>query len=195
MSDGFVLGDRAEAELLRSGWSRIQQAGLMLPPDRRVVRGFVFAELWRPTKSGRMRKIWEDRGENLVVDEGINYIFANDIEAASNFLGLKDTGAPAAGDTMASHAGWATITPYSNATDPAYTEDASTTDEKVSNSGAPAAFNINATDEIFGAFLKTDSTKGGTAGTLVGAKDFSASVNVINGDTLNVTYEIAGSSS
>ena len=34
-----------------------------------------------------------------------------------------------------------------------------------------------------------------TAGTLVAAKDFSSSVNVSNGDTLNVTYTINASSS
>ena len=103
------------------------------------------------------------------------------------FIGLKDTGTPAAGDTMASHAGWATITPYSNATDPGWTEDATASDEQVSNSSSPAVFNINATDTVFGAFLKTDNTKGGTAGTLIGAKDFAASQAVANLDTLNVT--------
>jgi len=97
---------------------------------------------------------------------------------------------------MASHAGWAEIVPYSDATRIAFTEDASTTDEAVSNSGSPASFSINATDTVFGAFLTTDSTKSGTAGTLIAAKDFTGgSQAVADGDTLNVTYTITGSSS
>lgn len=155
-------------------------------------RGFVIAECY--DKDGNLK--WRDEGENLVVDTGINYIFGNDIEAATLYVGLKDTGAPAAGDTMASHAGWAEITPYSDATRIAFTENASTTDEAVSNSGSPAAFAINATDTVFGCFLTTDSTKAGTAGTLIGAEDFSGgSQAVTSGDTLNVTYTISASSS
>jgi len=160
--------------------------------DNFKIRGYVIAECYSP--DGTLK--WRDEGENLVVDEGINWIFANDIEAASLFIGLKDTGTPAAGDTMASHAGWAEIVPYSDATRIAFTEDASTTDEAVSNSGSPASFSINATDTVFGAFLTTDSTKSGTAGTLIAAKDFTGgSQAVADGDTLNVTYTITGSSS
>ena len=59
------------------------------------------------------------------------------------------------------------------------------------NSAAKAVFNINATDEVFGAFLKDDSTKGGTAGILYGAGDFGASRNVENGDTLNVQIDLS----
>ena len=160
--------------------------------DGLKLRGFVIAECYGP--DGRLK--WRDEGENLIVDTGINYIFGNDIEAATLYLGLKDTGNPLAADTMASHASWAEITPYSNATRVAFTEDASATDEKVTNQASPAAFTINATDTIFGAFLTTDSTKGGTAGTLIGVKDFTGgSQAVSDGDTLNVTYEITGSSS
>ncbi len=153
------------------------------------IRGFVTMECIGPD-GGRK---WIQHGENIVVDTGINYIFANDIEAATLYVGLKDTGTPVAADTMASHASWAEIhTIYSEGTRPAFTEDASTTDEKVSNSGSPAAFSITGTDTVFGAFLTTDSTKNGTAGTLIGVEDFGASQAVSNGDTLNVTYEITG---
>ena len=160
--------------------------------DAMKIRGYVIAECYGP--DGTLK--WRDEGENLVVDEGINYIFANDIEAATLYIGLKDTGTPAAGDTMASHVSWVEIVPYSDATRIAFTEDASTTDEAVSNSGSPASFTINATDTVFGAFLTTDSTKSGTAGTLIAAKDFTGgSQAVSDGDTLNVTYTISGSSS
>ena len=155
--------------------------------------GHVIAECYGP--DGNLK--WREEGENLIVDGGLNWILENDIAAATGtlYIGLKDTGTPVAADTMASHASWATITPYSNATDPAWTEDATGSDEQVSNSASPAAFNINAADTVFGAFLKTDNTKGGTAGTLIGVKDFAASQGVNDGDTLNVTYTVAASSS
>lgn len=192
MSDGLMIGDRAAVQRFRpSKVFRRQPSGLLTPErGRLLIRTWVKAELFRG-----YRKIWEDEGENLVVDAGINWIFANDIEAATLYLGLKDTGTVSAGDTMASHGGWSELTNYDEATREAYTEDGSTTDEKVSNSGSPAQFTMNTTDDIYGAFLTTDSTKGGTGGTLIGAKDFSAAVSVVDNDVLNVTYEIAGSSS
>ena len=154
--------------------------------------GYVVVECYGP--DGELK--WRDEGPNLVVNTGIDYILNNDIAAASLFIGLKDTGTPAAGDTMASHAGWATITPYSNATDPAWTEDGTGTDQDVSNSASPAVFNINAADTVFGAFLKDNNTKGGATGTLIAAKDFTGGSQVVaDGDTLNVTYTITGSSS
>jgi len=162
------------------------------------LEGFVKAELWRQFPEGRAL-VWRDAGRNLVVDTGIDYILECALSGTAQdttfFVGLKDTGTPVAADTMASHASWATITPYSNATDPAWTEDDTGTDQTVSNSASPAAFSINATDEVFGAFLKDANTKGGATGLLVAVKDFAASVNVIDTDTLNVTYSIVGSSS
>jgi hypothetical protein len=42
---------------------------------------------------------------------------------------------------------------------------------------------------VAGAFLTTDNTKGGTAGTLFSASDFTGGDRLLqSGDTLNVTY-------
>jgi hypothetical protein len=60
----------------------------------------------------------------------------------------------------------------------------------MSNSTSKAVFNINATDTVFGAFLKDNNTKGGATGTLFGAGDFAASRAVASGDTLNVQVDI-----
>lgn len=150
-------------------------------------KGVIEAECYGP--DGKLK--WRSRSNNRVVDEGINYIFGNDIEAASLFVGLKDTGTPLAAWTLSS--GLTEITPYSG-NRLAFTENASGTDEGISNSGSPASFSINATDTVFGAFLATVNT--GTAGTLIAAGDFSGgSQAVSDGDTLNVTYTITGSSS
>lgn len=152
---------------------------------------------WCYKPDGTLR--WEDGFSNLVVTLGRNALLNNTFDAPAGavawYVGLKDTGAPAAGDTMASHAGWDTITPYSNATDPAWTKNGSASGGAMSNSSSKAVFTINATDEVFGAFLKSDNEKGGTAGTLFGAGDFSASRNVLSGDTLNVQVDLSVTSS
>ena len=131
-------------------------------------------------------QVWE----NIVVNVGLDHLLDVTLSGGSQdttwFVGLKDTGTPVAADTMASHSSWATISPYSDGTDPAWA-DAGVSSQSVDNSASPAAFNINATDEIFGAFLKDNSTVDGATGILYAVGNFASSRNVENGDTLNVT--------
>ena len=149
-------------------------------------------QVWCYKPDGSLR--WFDEFYNLVTTLGLNALLDNTFDnaaAAFNwYVGLKDTGNVVAGDTMASHSGWATITPYSDATDPAWTKNGVASSGSMSNSSSKAAFNINATDTIFGAFLKDDNTKGGTAGTLYGGGNFSSSRAVVDGDTLNVQIDL-----
>ena len=86
-------------------------------------------------------------------------------------------------DTMASHAPWAEITPYSG-NRPAFTP-GSIAAGSVDNSGSKAVFTINAGATIYGAFLNDAAS--GTAGILLGMGPFAASRSVLSGDTLNVT--------
>jgi hypothetical protein len=102
------------------------------------------------------------------------------------FVGLKGTGTVVAGDTLQSHAGWAEIAPYSNATRPQWTP-GTISAGSVDNSAAKAVFNINATATVYGCFLTNDAVVSGTFGLLFGAGDFSSSRSVASGDTLNVT--------
>jgi hypothetical protein len=92
---------------------------------------------------------------------------------------------PRAADTMASKS-FNENTTYSNGTRPTFTP-GTVAAKSVDNSASKAVFNINGSTRIFGAFVGTNSTKGGTTGTLVGGGLFSASRQVENGDTLNVT--------
>ena len=137
--------------------------------------------------------VWTEEFDNMVVTAGaakyLDATLKTGLAAPAWYVGLKDTGTPVIADTMASHASWATITPYSNATDPAWTPGSITGTSTVSvdNSASKAVFNINAPDDVYGAFLKDNSTKGGTTGTLLGVGDFAAFRSVQNGDTLNVT--------
>lgn len=133
---------------------------------------------------------WVEEFDNLVVTAGLNKALDATLKTGLTtpawYVGLKGAGTVAAGDTMASHAGWAEVTPYSDATRPAWTPGV-ISGGSVDNSASKAVFNINASSTVAGAFLADNNTKGGATGTLYGAGDFSASRSVVSGDTLNVT--------
>jgi len=193
LSLAWTLAKRLEA----LGYCRIERArsavsalaGLIM---RTALRFGAFAKCHYTVRcfdaGGNLK--WVEAFGNLVVDEGLDDIldkyFKGSAYTAAHYIGLKGTGAVAAGDTMAAHAGWSELTPYSNATRPAYTTGA-VSGQSIDNSGAVATFTINATATVVGAFLSTDGTKGGTAGTLFGGGDFAASRNVESNDTLEVT--------
>lgn len=142
---------------------------------------------------------WEASEHNLVVNVGLQDMntkyFTGAAYTATWFIGVYGAAAsnnPAAGDTAASHAGWTEVTAYSQATRPAITFSTATTADPsvISNSSSPATFSINGTTTIGGAFLISNSTKGGTTGILFSAADFAApgDRSVVSADTLSVTY-------
>ena len=148
-------------------------------------------------KDGNLK--WEDSSHNLVVNVGLQDMntkyFTGSSYTAAWYLGLYGAGAsntPAAADTMSSHAGWTEVTDYSQSTRPACSFGTPTAaDPSVgTNSLSPATFSINATTTVGGAFLTSNSTKGGTTGILFSAADFSSPGDraVVSGDTLSVTY-------
>lgn len=136
---------------------------------------------------------WEDDLSNLVVTVGkndlLNQYFRGSAYTATFFVGLKVAGSISAADTMASKS-WTEITAYSNATRPAFTA-AVPSAGSTNNSASPAVFNINGTATVGGCFIVTNSTKGGTTGTLFSATDFAVARSVLSGDTLTVTYTIS----
>jgi hypothetical protein len=148
-------------------------------------------------KDGNLK--WEAQSKNLVVNVGLQYMAGSALTSVSQittwYLGLYGAGAsntPAAGDTMASHAGWTEVTAYSNANRVTATLVTATTANPsvVTNTASPAVFNINGTTTVGGAFLTSNDTKGGTTGTLFSAADFGSPGDraVVNSDTLSVTY-------
>lgn len=144
---------------------------------------------------------WEETIENLTVNTGLADMLTRYWKGANYsaafYVGLKGSGTIAAADTMASHSGWSEVQAYSQGARPALTFGAvsGTTTASLDNSAAPAAFGINAANTVVaGAFITTDSTKGGTAGTLIGASDFAASRTLQSGDTLNVTTTMSNTS-
>jgi hypothetical protein len=137
--------------------------------------------------------VWWDWFLNLIFTAGKNDLldkyFAGSAYTATFYMGLVDGGsAPtyAAGDTMASHAGWTESTAYSNANRITLSFNAASAGSKALS--AAATFNINATATIAGAFFTTNNTKGGTTGVGYSGSNFTGgNRSVVNGDTLNVS--------
>lgn len=137
---------------------------------------------------------WLEEFDNLVTDAGLNkYLDATlktGLASPLWYVGL--VAGPneldyAAGDTMASHAGWTESTVYSNATRPQWVSGAIAAGS-IDNSASPANFAVNGAATVSGAFLADNSTKGGTTGTLLCVGAFSLGDKVLgNGDTLLVT--------
>jgi hypothetical protein len=136
---------------------------------------------------GQMK--WSENFSNLVTTVGKNDLldkyFKGSAYTAAWFLGLKGTGTAAAGDTAASHAGWAEVNPYAG-NRPTITFGTSASG---SNTATAVAYTINATATVAGAFVQSANT--GTTGILYSAGDFSASRSVVSGDTLNVTLTVS----
>lgn len=139
---------------------------------------------------------WREQFDNLVVNAGLDDLldkyFKGSGYSAAFYVGLTDgTPTVAAADTMASHAGWVEVTAYTESARPALTL-GTVSGQSVNNSASKAAFSINANGTtIGGAFLATNSTKGGSTGTLYGGGAFSAGDKGLDsGDTLNVTITL-----
>lgn len=91
-------------------------------------------------------------------------------------------------DTMASHVGWEEFEDYSESARPSWTP-GSVANGQISNPSA-AAFTVTANGTIVGAFLASNSTKGGTTGFLwtTGLADVEQEVQV--GETVRLYYEL-----
>lgn len=148
-------------------------------------------------KDGNLK--WEDENHNLVVNVGLQYMCGTALTTTTQilswYIGLYGAGSsnnPAAGDTLASHAGWTEITPYSgNRKACSFAAATNANPSVATNSASPAAFSITSSATVGGAFLC--SVASGTSGTLFSAADFSSpgDRSVVSGDTLNVNYSFS----
>lgn len=160
--------------------------------------GIVLGSHWRVVcrdQDGLVK--WIEDVDNIVVNVGLNdaldKYFKGSAYTAAHYIGLKGTGNGVAADTMASHAGWSESTAYGEATREVLTL-GSVASQSVDNSASPAQFTMNATTTIYGCFLTTVSTKGGTTGTLFCVVNFSAARAVVNTDVLEVTMTLTAAS-
>jgi len=141
---------------------------------------------------------WEEKTHNLVVNQGLQDMntkyFSGSSYTAAWYIGLvtgPGSGTSfAAGDTLASHAGWTEFVNYSGSRKAAVFGTATTADPSViNNSASPASFGITSSGGVVaGAFLC--SVASGTSGILFSESDFQSPGDrtVVSGDTLNVTY-------
>jgi hypothetical protein len=138
--------------------------------------------------------VWTRQFRNLVTTQGLNYILATGaVTAIAKYVGLVDGAtAPtfAAGDTLASHAGWTENTGYSQTARPTISW-GSPSGGSVASSAA-ATFSITASGTIAGAFTADNSAIGGTTGNLYSEGAFSAgNAPVAAGYTLDVSLTMS----
>jgi hypothetical protein len=159
-----------------------------------ALAGGVFTVTCRD-KDGNLK--WEESNPNLVVNVGLQDMnakyFVGSAYTAAWYLGLVTGPASgttfAAGDTLASHAGWTEDANYAGTRKACTFGTATTADPSViTNSLNTASFTMNATTTIAGAFLC--SVASGTSGVLFSASDFQSPGDraVVSGDVLVVTY-------
>lgn len=174
VSSGLTCGTKPEAKAKAGGVYKVQCVGA----------------------DGQVK--WEEEMCNLVVNQGLQSMVSVYLDGATQittwYIGLitgPGSGTTiAAGDTLASHAGWTEFTNYTGNRKTATFGTATTADPSViDNTASPASFSISSTGgTVAGAFLCSVDT--GTSGTLFSASDFQSPGDrvVVSGDTLNVSY-------
>lgn len=143
---------------------------------------------------------WKEVVKNGVtlpaLDDVNNVYFGAGTQKTAWYVGLIDNAgfsALSSADTMVSHAGWTENQQYTASTRPQWSVGASS-GQTITNASA-MAFTMNATATIKGAFVVSNSTKGGTTGTLFATGAFASNQSLSSGQVLNVTYTETSSGS
>jgi hypothetical protein len=155
-------------------------------------------------KDGNLK--WKDEAKNLTTNVGRQDMntqyFKGSTYTAAWYIGLVNnspTPSYALTDTMASHAGWTETTDYSGSNratasfGSVTSADPSVIDNSAGTGGTVATFNITGTVTIDGAFLTATQDNTTNTGILfsVAAFETPGDRSVVNGDTLNVTYQFS----
>lgn len=145
-------------------------------------------------KDGNLK--WTERCKNQIKDVGakllLDVAFHGTAAIATWYIGLAVTvsSLQVAADTMGSHTGWTESTAYAEATRVAWNEGAASGSSGVilNTSSSTSDFTMNATATIDGIFISSDSTKGGTTGTLWCTAPFTTQQSLVSSDVLKVSY-------
>lgn len=177
---------------VRNGKYEVTEDGLFLPAQKVLLGGAFKADIIHPD-GGVDYDGW---GCNIIVDEGLNHsldvILHGEVQVSPWYVGLFEANyTPQSSDTAANIASNATeSTAYDESARVEYNE-AAAASKVTTNTNNKAQFTINATKTMYGAFLVSNSTKGGTTGTLLSAAQFNTARSVVSGDILEVTYSVS----
>jgi len=172
--------------------------------------GIQFKGIYTLTHERNGEVLWNDKVENLIVDEGLIYIL-------NTALGVSVGGAPTPipqfyiGLSAANRAWQSTdkavdiitvaqeVVDYSETARPSWTPQALAMAGTVSlsNSGSEAVYTLTADATIYSAFLISASSKtssGDASATLISGKEFTTQRTLLNGDVFRVGYDIVASS-
>lgn len=146
-------------------------------------------------RDGKVIDTWKEK--NIVVNTGLNYILDAALSGGTvntaHYVGLfSNNYTPIAGTLITDLT--EVNAKYNETTRPSWTE-AGASSQSITNSASPSAFTFNASETIYGAFLISNNTKGGTTGTLIAASKFASSRAMLSTDILNVTYTLSATSS
>lgn len=190
----ILVSDPQKARMLLGLPGRTAEKNVILPLSflqRRLplLKPAIRKELEALLSGGGLK--WQEAWTNIVVNQGLNDLLDVTLSGATQdttwFVGLLSaTPTVAAGDTLASHAGWTEVTAYDEVNRVAWV-DAGAASQSITNSASPAVFTINANGTTMGgAFLAGVNT--GTAGRLYAAGAFTAgNKDLDDNDTITVT--------
>ena len=178
---------------IRNGKYETSGPGEIFLPEQKLFVGGKFSTAIR--RDGEIVTPWQV-DHNLVVEEGRNSLlsvmFNGGTQLTTWYVGIFEGNyTPVDGDTAANIAANATeSTAYDEANRIEWVE-AAPSGSSITNTASKATFTMNATKTIYGAFLVSSNTKGGTSGTLFAASRFSASRSVVDDDELLLTYTLS----
>jgi hypothetical protein len=151
-------------------------------------------------RDARGNVLWEEHIPNGIVNGALNDIlsvyFAAGTQKTTWYAGLINNSgfsALSSSDTISSHTGWSESSDYSESVRQTWTPGA-VASGIITNPSA-MVFTANATVTIKGAFLVSNSTKGGTTGQLWATGAFSATQSLSSGQTLSVSYSLTATAS
>lgn len=137
--------------------------------------------------------------DNGWTNEGLEWLMERSFKSSKPseltfYIGLIDSSGTLTGsDVMNSHSGWTENTNYSETARPAWgqgdpTQSAGTV---TAENSTKRTFTVDTdSQEIYGAFLASNNTKGGTSGTLLCTGAFSSSVSLDDDDVLRIGYAL-----
>lgn len=167
------------------------ESGLLVPDNKLIFKNIFKLEHFR---DGVL--IGVDEFHNDIVTEGKNSLldimFGAVTQITSWYVGLIDNSgfsALSSADVMASHAGWAEFTNYSQAARVQWSP-AAASGGAVSNTSS-LVFDITGTGNLYGGFVCSNSTKGGTIGKLWATAPFNTVKPVANADQIKLTYSVS----